>query len=283
MRLSLTCNTMKLIIPKEVEERIHGYVMSVESEIAGMGKVRIEGDTMIVEEVMIYEQEVTGATADLSPKAMAKWQSDLVRAGGSPKMWRLWWHSHANMAAFFSGTDTGTMDAQTESDWVMSLVVNKRRERKARLDLYRPFRMFLADVEIEIQGEEYTVPVDIAEEVKLKVKQSTPVYSGAGYRRGYSQPDDDDVPYNVPYGIERTKEELISMTATLQGQIADLDNKGQGDSMEANELTGELIELYYDLATKEASPILSDAILAKAEKLESTLYKLDPAETGITL
>lgn len=266
---------MKLIIPKEIEERIHGYVMSVESEIAGMGKVRIEGDSMIVEEVMIYEQEVTGATADLSPKAMAKWQSDLVKAGGSPKMWRLWWHSHANMPAFFSATDTDTMDTQTESDWLMSLVVNKRRERKARLDLYRPFRMFMADVEIEIQGETYAVPVDIAEEVKLKVKQSAPVsYGGIGYGKLYD---------DVPYGIDYTKDELISMTATLQAQIADLENKGRGDSMEAQELTTELIDLYYDLATKEASPILAEAITAKAEKLESEIYKLEPAETGLPL
>ena len=172
---------MKLIIPKEIEERIHGYVMSVSSEIAGMGRVSVspDGGSITVEEVMIYEQEVTGATADLSPQAIAKWQSDLVKAGGSPKHWQLWWHSHDNMPAFFSGRDTATIDANADCDWLCSLVVNKKREREARLDLYRPFRMYVEDMDIQIGIEEvptsYTVPADIAEEVALKVKR--PVYT----------------------------------------------------------------------------------------------------------
>lgn len=187
MFLSLiTYKNMKLIIPKEVEKRIHDYVMSVSSEIAGMGRVTVspDGESVTVEEVMIYDQTVTGATADLSPQAIAKWQSDLVKAGGSPKHWKLWWHSHDNMEAFFSGRDTETIDGQTESDWLMSLVVNKRQEREARLDIYRPFRMFMDKVEIQIGTEidpvpAYVVPADIAEEVALKVKR--PVSSPIGF------------------------------------------------------------------------------------------------------
>lgn len=181
---------MKLIIPKEVEEKIHAYTMSVDSEIAGMGKVRLEGtDTIVVEDVMIYEQDVSGATADLSPKAMAKWMSDLVRAGGSPKHWKLWFHSHDTMSAFFSKRDTDTMDLQTESDWMCSLVVNKKRERQARLDMYRPFRMYMEDLEIEVEGaEKYSVPADIAKEVAEKVKTRVEV----GYGAGYSAKDTDD-------------------------------------------------------------------------------------------
>lgn len=163
---------MKLIIPKAIEKKIHDYVMAVDSEIAGMGSIELsESGDITLTDVMIYEQDVTGGTADLSSEAIAKWQSELVKAGGSPKKWKLWWHSHVNMPAFFSGIDTATMDRQTEGDFMVSLVVNKRRERLCRMDVYRPFRMKQENVSIEIQGvEAYAIPAEIIAEVAEKVK-----------------------------------------------------------------------------------------------------------------
>ncbi len=172
---------MKLIIPAEIEQKIHDYVCSVESEIAGMGSVTIgEDGNATVEEVMIYEQEVTGGTADLSSQAIARWQSELVRAGGSPKKWRLWWHSHNTMAAFFSKRDTDTIDDSNEADWMISLVVNKKREREARLDLYRPFRVKLEKLEIKIEGGiQYALPAAIIAEVAEKVKRPPAIVTPA--------------------------------------------------------------------------------------------------------
>lgn len=176
---------MELILPKSVEKRLYDYTMAVEGEIAGMGKVRVEGNRVIVEEVMVYEQEVSAATADLSTQALAKFQTELVRRGESPKNWRLWWHSHSDMDAFFSKRDTDTMDANAEGDWIVSLVVNKRRERKARLDVYAPFHIFLDDVEVSVEGDAaYEVPEDIAAEVALKVKEKRMVGYGTGYGTG---------------------------------------------------------------------------------------------------
>lgn len=311
---------MKLILPKAIEERIHAYTMSVPSEIAGMGKVRVEGtDTIIVEEVAIYEQEVTGATADLSTKALAKFQSELVKAGGSPKHWKLWWHSHDNMAAFFSGRDTATIDGQSESDWLVSLVVNKKRERQARLDLYRPFRMYLDNLEIEMQGEAYTVPADIAKEVAEKVKRSVPSYTGIGYGVPYEGIDDGISlhrycplhtqgikecyrPYGEAVGISANcttkafkkryganpfmpsvryqdpdygKDQLISITKTLQAQINEYENRGMGDSNECLELSAELADTYYQLVEAETDPDIAEQIRAEARLLENNIYGID--------
>ena len=271
---AITNTTMKLIIPKEVEKKIHDYVMSVDSEIAGMGKVSVSptGDTITVEDVMIYEQEVTGGTADLSSKSIAKWQSDLVKAGGSPKHWKLWWHSHDNMSAFFSGIDTATMDAQTEGDWMCSLVVNKRRERQARLDLYRPFRMFMDNLTIQIGIETeaepvYKVPKHITDEVAKKVKRPAPTM-GYGYSRGmYGEV--------TGYETDYTRDQLISITKTLQTQIAEYDDRGQGDSAEAQALTAELIDAYYELAEVEPSKSIADNVRAEAQELENALYSID--------
>ena len=314
---------MKLIIPKAVEERIHAYAMSVDSEIAGMGKVRMEGENIIVEEVMIYDQTVTGATADLSPKAMAQFQTELVRAGGSPKMWRLWFHSHDNMEAFFSGRDTATIDAHNDSDWLVSLVVNKRRERKCRLDVYKPFRMYMDEIEIEVDGQaDYTVPADIKAEVELKVHKAVPSI-GFGFGHSYKPVQDDneaiiglhrycpaftigtDECYH-PYGEKNTavfancttkafkkkyganpfmpevepegdytKDQLVAICKTLEGQIAEYENRGQGSSSECLALETELVDMYYELAEVEVNEGVAEGVRAQARHLENTIYSLE--------
>ena len=312
---------MKLIIPKEVEERIHGYAMSVGSEIAGMGKVRLEdAETIIVEQVMIYEQEVTGATADLSTKALAKFQSELVKKGESPKWWRLWWHSHDNMPAFFSGRDTATIDAQTESEWLISLVVNKKREREARLDLYRPFRMYIDKMDIEIEGEAYTVPADIAQEVAQKVKRPVSLWTGEGMGYGIPRESGDvslhrycpmargikecyrpygeskgvwadctskqfkkkygagalRIPESVKYEGDCTRDQLISITKTLQAQIDEYENRGMGNSGECLELNAELVDMYYQLAETEPNRTVAENIRNEARLLENSVYNITP-------
>lgn len=165
---------MKLIIPKEVEEKLNYYVQAVDSEIAGMGRVSIKGDVITVDEVRIYQQSVTGGTADLSSASLAKFMDELIKEGQSPKDWILWWHSHVNMAAYFSAIDTGTMATSTEYQLLISLVVNKRRERQARIDLYRPLRITMEKVDIEVPATVYTIPAEILAEVEEKVKRPVP-------------------------------------------------------------------------------------------------------------
>lgn len=189
----------------EVEAKLHSYVRSVTTEIAGMGKAKISDDgTIMLLDVAIYEQEVTGGTADLRSEALAKFQTDLIRAGESPKDWIVWWHSHADMQAFFSSTDTTTIDGSDEFQILVSLVVNRRRERKARLDLYHPFRFTKDNLEIivgkrdevaqaeaqiaelraeinRVMGVDVEIPTEIQTEVDEKVKVKT-WHTGGGYK-----------------------------------------------------------------------------------------------------
>lgn len=283
---------MKLIIPKQVEVKLHQYVRAVTTEIAGMGKISIteEGDAL-VEDIAIYDQEVTGGTADLSPQALAGFLTELVQKGENPAQWKLWWHSHADMAAFFSGRDTDTMDSSTEFDTLISLVVNRRRERKARFDMHRPFRVH-ADVSVEIQGESEDVPEDIAAEVAAKVKvrsfRDNTGYSGyphqsgivdvpprglpPGRGLGFGQNDDDDLEeYGVQNGrlvplseiIESTEmegatyakdEEIEIVIQVIKGRLAELKTGGMERTEEFKQLQRELNEWVLEKNTRDAAP-----------------------------
>lgn len=142
---------MKLIIEHVAAEKIRQYTKLCPDEISGLGKVTSnnKGD-LLISDVEIFKQTVSGAHSTIDPVALAQFQSEIVKAGGSMKDYKLWWHSHAHMSVFFSKTDTDTIDSSTEFPWLVSLVVNKKGEAKARLDVYTPLHIF-ADLDVEVE------------------------------------------------------------------------------------------------------------------------------------
>lgn len=243
---------MKLIIPAAIERRLNAYVQGLDAEIAGMGSVEMREDgNLWVTDIAIYDQEVTGGTADLSSEALAHFQTDLVKRGISPKNWYLWWHSHVNMAAYFSTIDTGTIDSSSEFDHMVSLVVNKRRERQCRIDTHRPFRLVLDKVPVEIapevnaqtmaidekiydhmeaikelqeekKGIETAEPEGIAEEIAAKVKRKyyAPAKAPVGFRRqGGGQQQGDRGYLQLPLDDKWAKKRKKDGTVSTPGEI----------------------------------------------------------------
>lgn len=278
---------MKLIIPAPIERKLHAYVRAVHGEIAGMGEVEVRDDgNLWVTDIAIYDQEVTGGTADLSSEALAHFQTDLVKKGKSPKNWYLWWHSHASMAAFFSTTDTGTIETSTEFDHVVSLVVNKRRERKARLDTHSPFRITVLDLPVEVPAEvnprtveidkliqeleeekilmEYAEPEGIAEEVAEKVKEKPyklPTRIGYGQHQGsrsylHEKFDDNWSKKRKKGGTVTTAKEIIEgldedeillCIEQVETMIKAHEANGNGGTVECEELRADLEAYYQEL------------------------------------
>lgn len=160
------------MMPASIEKKLNAYVHAVDSEIAGMGSVEVRDDGNIwVTDIAIYDQEVTGGTADLSSEALAGFQTELIQRGESPKNWVLWWHSHVNMSAYFSGTDTGTIETSTEFDHIISLVVNKKRERRCRIDTHKvnglPMRITKENITVQVVKE----PDERIEELDRRIEE----------------------------------------------------------------------------------------------------------------
>lgn len=245
---------MRLIIPANIERKLNAYVQSVDGEIAGMGEIEVRDDgNLWVTDIAIYDQVVTGGTADLSSEALASFQTELVKAGKSPKNWYLWWHSHSTMGAFFSATDTGTIESSTEFDHIVSLVVNKRRDRRCRLDTHHPFRIsveniavhvpavvdarileidrLIEDLELEKSSVEYSPLKNkedmdaVKEEVETKVREKihSPWKRPAGYGHQHQQKADRSY-YNLPLDDNWSKKRKKDGTVTTPKEILDARN-----------------------------------------------------------
>ena len=131
------------------------------AEIGGMALLEQddEGDWWITDPV-ILKQEVTGANCELDAEELSKYYTTHAMKDRDIRF--VWWHSHAEMKAFWSGTDISTMKSDQSSDWSIALVINVKGEYKLRINWISPVK-HVEDVELQIVGK--SIPKYITKEV----------------------------------------------------------------------------------------------------------------------
>lgn len=128
---------VKLIIPLATYRKIMAYTAICDLEISGFAEVEYnkERNAFIAGEVYLMKQEVSPSTTELEEEDISKFNFEYIKAGGT-QLPRLWWHSHVNMEAFFSPTDEGTLTDLQNETFMIALVVNKRKQMKAKAYVY---------------------------------------------------------------------------------------------------------------------------------------------------
>lgn len=219
----------KIRIMHDAWEKMSMYIDNCPQEIAGLGKVEIIEGIPTVTDVAIFKQEVSSAHANIDPDALAMFQVELIRKGDTPEKWTCLWHSHAKMDAFFSGTDTGTMErAGEEQPYLISIVSNHAHKLVGRIDMFQPFRL-IVDAAVElVYTQDATLKDTIKKEIAEKVTMPKPASHfpswGASWnspRAGFKTPqkttvhiDDDAPPLRLPVG---------ETTAELEMELADIE------------------------------------------------------------
>lgn len=193
---SVTTKFTTLYIDPVVMKRINYYTQAASGEVSGLGIITIdEKGRHIVSKVYLLEQESTAGDTELKPEAISKLMVDMMKDNEDPGKLKFWWHSHANMGVFWSGTDD-TCAETLSKEFAFSLVVNKAGDKRCRLDLYKPFRITFDGVKTEVLAPEDTALKEECEkEVKEKVKAPYERYTNwkdrdnyeYGYN-GYGQP-----------------------------------------------------------------------------------------------
>jgi len=130
-------DNVKIIVPRLVLLEMYLYAREATGEISGLGKVERIGTDFRISEVRIFEQECTSSETELNNTELSKFFEEIVEQGGDMTEWRLWWHSHATMGTFFSGTDIECEKNLMEcfGDYLISMVVNKKGEFYSRIDM----------------------------------------------------------------------------------------------------------------------------------------------------
>ena len=198
------------------------------TEIGGMAVTRQDkdGDWQIIDPV-IMKQEVSSALCELDKTELAAYYSKMAIKYNKDNIRFCWWHSHAKMDAFWSGTDTNTIDEYEDGDLSFALVVNVKEEYKCRVSVWKPFTIH-EDVELQILGEDkaYKIPKKIQKEVEAKcTKPQTSWYNSGtkwktvtenGNVKNFTVPNTDQTSLFRGEVIANQTERNIIKTAWLQ-------------------------------------------------------------------
>jgi hypothetical protein len=176
--LQVTLPELKVAISRNEFEKLKSYVLGVKTEISGLGLVERRKNIFYIHEIFLLEQEVSAASATIDPVAISKLMNRLIKEDRNPTDLKFWWHSHANMEAFWSGTDDSTIEKFASKDYSLSLVINKDLEYLCRMDLYQPLRVKIDRIPMEFWGTSLGT-TDPKEEIAAKIREHQYVYNYA--------------------------------------------------------------------------------------------------------
>ncbi len=133
---------------KTAWDKMWGMTLRCKGEVSGLGIVD-EHDPNKVIDFFIVEHVCAAASTEMDQEAVANLIADMRDKGVSPSRWRVWWHSHAAMKAFFSGTDEDNVERYASERALWSVVTNHEDARRVaagqaptemyiRVDLFDP-------------------------------------------------------------------------------------------------------------------------------------------------
>ena len=174
---------IKVKITKEARLKLRYYTENCPTEISGLGKVRERPGFLEIYDIEIFEQVVSSAHSDLDPDSLAKFLHEKYTAGESTKDYKVWWHSHVNMEAYFSSIDDYTINNSSEFPYLISIVTNKRGEIRARIDMQQPLSLTFP-VELEtLLEDDNKLREKCKIEVYEKVRKRWPISISRGKRK----------------------------------------------------------------------------------------------------
>lgn len=186
----------KLYFLKRAYDKMRLYVELCPDEIGWLGYVDKlkDGQGYLITDVFLVDQEVHGATTELSPDAIVEYYNDLDEAGREEFLnkCKIWGHSHVNMAPNPSGQDDaqGLELSKDVDDFYIRLITNKKNEYHITFYDKTIKAKIITDEIVLYNPEGAELRKAIQEEINEKVKKKTfsipttskPAYSYSNYK-----------------------------------------------------------------------------------------------------
>ena len=188
-----------LWIPPHIYTELMYYAWKVDAEVGGLGRLSFDKkeNDIFIEEIYLLDQEVHQTECTLSAKGIALLYEELIEKNEAEKIGdiNLWWHSHKNMGAFFSG-----QDKETTLDWsggyLVSLVINRDGTMKACLMSRTPVTI-VNEIDVYVNWFDIPNAEELGQSVDKKVRKAkfvppVPKYSKKSINETYGLKDDEE-------------------------------------------------------------------------------------------
>lgn len=145
--------------------KIYAYAEHCDVEISGFGLRPNNG--VFSELAPLLPQICSGAETEIPDSSI----HHLAHSKYSARV-NMWWHSHVHMQCFWSAQDEQAIATLGIGiDLLYSIVVNKRNEYKARIDIFKPLRYTFDNLDIDIvNGLDRRVIEQVKREIKSNVQ-----------------------------------------------------------------------------------------------------------------
>ena len=191
-------------ITQEAYDEIMYYVHKCPMEIGGLGKIVRIAEGLLVNKVYLPKQEVSSGDVEMSPGELSDCLLENIH---DPGEMCFWWHSHVNMAVYWSTTDLSTIRQLGNNGVLVASVFNKRNESRTAVylgspqDSIRP-DVFLDELTLNIHKEVGAVRDDL--DAIYDANVTTATYIIPNYNKSYNQGWDADGDYGEQSPVNST-------------------------------------------------------------------------------
>ena len=158
----------KVLIASKAYALMWHIVNQSSEEVGWLGIVKEEGNDFVIEDILIFKQEVDMGTCEISPEGLAEVGMELVESHPEGvdvlNRLRMWGHSHVNMGTGGSGQDDSQMGVFEKSGcpYFIRGILNKKGKME--------FNIYLYDRGLRIEDAEWCVFTPVDNELENTVK-----------------------------------------------------------------------------------------------------------------
>jgi hypothetical protein len=163
-------------------EKLWAWTKLAKGEVSMLGLVEDTPAGPAITDLFLLRQTCTSATTDMDQADVAKLLFDLAAAGLEGQL-RAWVHSHATMDVFWSRTDDDCVEGLAAEPYCVSVVVNKRGDVRARVDVFRPVRFTIDDVPVKLRTPSLGLEEECRREFLVKVNEA-PIFPALSFPLG---------------------------------------------------------------------------------------------------
>lgn len=163
---SVSADIPRITITAPAFHRLKRYIDLCQTEIAGLGKMRrLEDGSIEIYDIFSLPQRATPGSAVIESEVIADYMFRMIERGEDTSELGVWWHSHVEMGASWSGIDTAMANTFQSAEYLVGILGNRRHDFICRLDIYRPFRIWSERLPLRCPDLE-KIDDDIRKEIK---------------------------------------------------------------------------------------------------------------------
>ncbi len=267
----ITGTNFKLIIDDAVYRRIMFWVNESNHEVSGFGNVEWDKSKQLfrVTDAFLLDQDNKPTSSEICPVSHGKAMHEAYKRGHGEGSCKFHWHSHVDMATFWSSDDMNIIRGLGHRGWIVASVFNKKEDvRTAFCQLTEVMgnqhEIFIDEITTEIQGVGNTAEEEAEWRASYKqhVTESKYVAEKPSYMSKYDDKDKqlgfNQWDYNRhDWRIDRADVPALASAVDMSAEIVELKRQSEGLTNEWDNEGWRLNPITYDY---QYNPVRDEAL-----------------------